>query len=102
MIFIAGQRRETGLYDFASLGSFLGFSSGIILEVFQISGIEHCWRDELKSLDRYFSPFSPKCLRCKVEILSGPRALDALLFLIASFPHLSSTTSNLPQAEHLR
>ena len=61
MILIAGQRRDTGLYDFASLGSFLGFSSGIILEVFQISGIEHCWRDELKSLERYFSPFSPKC-----------------------------------------
>ena len=84
-IFIAGHRSETGLYEVDSCAGFPGFSSGMIVERFHISGIVQVCRDRLKIAVRYFIPKGPMCFRCIVAILSGPSAFDALAFFIASY-----------------
>ena len=53
-------------------------------EVFQMSGMMLEASDRLNILVRYSNPLGPRCLRCRLEILSGPAALDALQALIAS------------------
>ena len=82
---MAGQRRETGQYEVDSSAGFLGFSRGIIVDIFQIAGIVLVAVEILKRSVRYCNPLSPKYLRCRVEILSGPRALEGLAFYIAAF-----------------
>ena len=84
MILMAGHSKDTGRYDLDSVGSLPGFSSGMILEVFHISGIWLNLSDRLKMWVRYSIPAGPMCLRWTVAILSGPIALEALAFLIAS------------------
>ena len=82
-IFIAGQRIETGLYESEMLAGLPGLSNGIITEFFQISGIVLVLTEMLKILVRKAMPFGPRCLRCRLVILSGPAALEALHCLIA-------------------
>ena len=62
-IFIAGQRRETGRYEVDSCAGFPGFSSRIIVECFQMSGIVHICIDRLKIEVRYLIPKGPMCFR---------------------------------------
>ena len=83
-IFMAGQRRETGRYEVDSSAGLFGFSRGIIIDVFQMAGMELVLIERLKIVVRYRRPWSPRCFRCSVEILSGPMALDALAFFMAS------------------
>ncbi len=82
-IFIAGQSRETGLYDLLSPGSLPGFNSGIITEFFQMDGVILVLRVRLNMSVKNFNPLGPRCFRCKFVMLSGPAALEDLLFLIA-------------------
>ena len=84
IILIAGQSRDTGLYELDSCGSFLGFKRGIITEVFQMSGIILEATERLNIFVRYSTPFGPRCFKCRLEMLSGPAALEALQVLIAS------------------
>ena len=93
-ILIAGHRSETGLYEVDSCAGFPGFSNGMIVERFHISGMVQVCRDKLKIVVRYFIPKGPMCFRCIVAILSGPCALDALAFFIASYV-ISSEISKL-------
>ena len=60
-----------------------GFRRGIIMEFFQMSGIMLVDTDRLKILVRYEIPFGPRCFRCRLEMLYGPAALEALHDLIA-------------------
>ena len=83
-VLIAGERSDTGLYDLDSQASFPGFRSGTITDFFQMSGILHCTRVKLKILVRYSVALLPRCLRWRLDIPSGPMALDDLAFLIAS------------------
>ena len=50
-----------------------------MMEVFQMSGVMLVLMERLNIFVRYFIPFSPRCLRCKFEMLSGPAALEALM-----------------------
>ena len=55
-----------------------------MIEDFHIDGMVLVLRDILKMSVRYWSPSGPRCLRWRVEIPSGPKALEAFAFLIAS------------------
>ena len=57
---------------------FFGLRSGTMIEDFHIAGMVLVLRDMLNMSVRYW------CLRWRVEIWSGPSALEALAFLIAS------------------
>ena len=82
-ILIAGHRSDTGRYEVDSSAGLPGFSSGIILDDFQMSGMVLVVSDRLKSEVRYLIPNGPRCLRCIVAMLSGPNARDALACFIA-------------------
>ena len=41
--------------------------------------------DKLNIFVRYSMSYWPRCFRCRVDILSGPRAFEGLDFLIATF-----------------
>ena len=81
---MAGQRRETSLYEFESPGSLPGLGRGTTRDFFQIAGIWLADIDRLKSLVRNINPFGPRCFKCRFDISSGPMALDDLAFLMAS------------------
>ena len=55
-----------------------GFGSGMMVDNFQIDGSCAVFIERLYMCVRYLAPSCPICLRCKFEIRSGPRALDAL------------------------
>lgn len=55
------------------------------MDDFQMSGIVLSFTDKLKIFVRYMIPLFPRFLRWRLDIPSGPIALEALLFLIASF-----------------
>lgn len=59
-----------------------------MVEVFHMAGMELVEMDRLKMLVRYSMPVGPRCLRCRVEIWSGPIALEGLAFFIASMVSL--------------
>ena len=48
-------------------------------------GIELVVIEMLKILVRYLRQLSPRCLRCRLEILSGPAAFEALQAFMAFF-----------------
>ena len=54
------------------------------MEVFQIAGMVLVEVEMLNSSVRYLIPAGPRFLRWREDSPSGPRALDALAFLIAS------------------
>ena len=60
---LAGQRREIGLYDFESAGSFPGFGKGITVASFHISGMVADEIDALKILQRKVIPKGPRCFK---------------------------------------
>lgn len=49
-----------------------------------MSGILACLMEELNRLVRKEMPAGPRCLRCRLDIWSGPEALEAFAFFIAS------------------
>ena len=53
------------------------------MDFFQMSGIVLVDIERLNILVRYEIPFGPKCFRCRLDILSGPAALEALDALMA-------------------
>ena len=55
----------------------------MILEVFQIEGIELSERGSLMILVRISIPRVPRCLICRAVRLSGPAVLDELGLVIA-------------------
>ena len=65
-------------------GWLLFFESVCNLFFFHIWGILLCWCERLKMLVRYSSPSGPRCLRWRLNILSGPIALEDLACFIAS------------------
>lgn len=79
----AGHRREIGLYEAASASFLPGFSKGIMVDFFHMAGMLQLAKEELNIFVRKDKPFAPKFLRCKIEMLSGPRALDALALFMA-------------------
>ena len=83
-ILIPGHRMETGRKDLDSLRSLPGFGRGIIMELFQMVGIWQVSSDRLKICVRYSKLKVPRYFRCKFDMPSGPIALEALDFLIAS------------------
>ena len=54
------------------------------MKIFQMAGMVLVDRDRLNRLVRNSIPLGPRSLRWRVEIISGPRALEGLHFLIAS------------------
>ena len=62
-ILIAGHNSETGRYDDDSCAGFPGFSKGIIVDRFQMSGMVHVFINRLKIAVRYFIPNGPMCFR---------------------------------------
>ena len=89
-------RREIGLYDLPSVGSFPGLGIGAIFEVFQISGMTFLLSDMVYSLARRLIAFLPRCFRCSMDIPSGPE--DVLLgdAFIAFFTSSSVTSVSSP------
>ena len=83
MILMAGHSKDTGRYDLDSVGSLPGFSSGMIFDIFHMSGIWLNLSDRLNMWVRYSMPAGPRCLRWMVAILSGPIVLEALAFLMS-------------------
>ncbi len=67
------------------LAGLLCLRRGIITDFFQMSGMMLVLIEMLKILVRKAMPFGPRCFRCKLDILSGPAALEALDDLIALF-----------------
>ena len=49
-----------------------------------MEGMVLVFREMLNMSIRYCMPFGPRCFRWSVDILSGPRALEALAVFIAS------------------
>ena len=83
-IFTAGHKSETGLYEVESSAGFFGLRSGMMVLIFQMSGMMQVAELMLNRSVRYCRPLGPMCLRCNVDMLSGPSALEALAFLMAS------------------
>ena len=81
---MAGHSNDTGRYEVESSAGLPGFSSGMIVDVFHIAGIELVWIDRLKIFVKYFIPEGPRYFKCRLDILSGSSALDVFAFLIAS------------------
>ena len=81
--FAAGDNSEIGLYDVEMLAGFPGLGKGITLPVFQISGILHDTTIKLNSCAIYSWARLPRCFKCIDAILSGPRAFEFLMSLIA-------------------
>ena len=65
---------EMGRYEDGRAGGLLGLRVGMIWASFQMSGIVLEVHDRLKRSERTFIPFGPRCLRCMLEISSGPVA----------------------------
>ena len=65
------------------LAGLFGFSKGIMIDFFQMSGIVLVLMEMLKIMVKKAMPLGPRCFRCKLDILSGPAALEALHDLIA-------------------
>ncbi len=61
----------------------LGLGIGTILASFQIGGMILELRERLYRSVRYRMARGPRCLRWRMQILSGPRDLLDLLFLMA-------------------
>uniref|UniRef100_A0A8D8QTQ4 Uncharacterized protein n=1 Tax=Cacopsylla melanoneura TaxID=428564 RepID=A0A8D8QTQ4_9HEMI len=85
IILTTGERSEIGRYDFESWGSLPGFNRGMMRAIFQIFGMISVDNDRLNIFVMYSMPFGPRCLSIRVDIPSGPIALDALAFLIANW-----------------
>ena len=58
---------------------------GIIIEFFQMDGMEAVETEMLKILVRNRIPRGPRCLRCRTVRPSGPRAEEFLAAAMASF-----------------
>ena len=79
-IFMAGQRRDIGLYDELSFAGLPGFSKGMIMELFQIAGIWLFFSDRLNVSVKSCIALGPRCFRWIIEIPSGPVALEIFAF----------------------
>ena len=77
-------KREIGLYKEGCFGYLFGLSIGIMLACFQNGGIILCVHARFRMLVNVWMAVGPRCLRCKLEILSGPSALEFLRVFIAS------------------
>ena len=66
------QSNETGLKEEGSVGGFLGFRMGTILPNFQMCGIMLFVMEWLKMSVRTLMACVPRCLRCLLEMPSGP------------------------------
>ena len=84
MILMLGHNSETVLKDVEASDGLFGLRRGMMTEVFQMLGMLPDLTELLKMSVRYCMPVGPMCFRCTVEMPSGPRALEALAFLMAS------------------
>ena len=77
-------KREIGLYEEGCFGSLFGLSIGMMMACFQKGGIVLCVHAWLSISVNVWMAVWPRCLRCKLEILSGPSALEFLRDFIAT------------------
>ena len=78
------QRREIGLYEAGSVGGLFGFKMGTILAVFHMWGMLLCCMEWLKMSVRVLMACGPRCLRCLLDMPSGPVAGEFLVRLMVS------------------
>ena len=84
MILMLGHNTETDLKDVEISDGLFGLRRGMMTEVFQMLGMLPDLTELLKMSVRYCMPVGLMCFRCTVEMPLGPRALEALAFLMAS------------------
>lgn len=80
---MTGESNEIGRYDLDLSAGLFGLSSGIILLTFQMPGKVEVCIHKLKSVVIYLMAMGPKCLIIIGERLSGPKAFELLVLLIA-------------------
>lgn len=83
IVFAMGERSEIGLYDVLSVASLFGFGIGMVMAFFQICGMRFVCIDLLMVFVRNCMAMGPRCLRCIIDMLSGPIAGEFLACLIA-------------------
>ena len=62
------------------MGDLCGLRMGMILAIFQMLGMVLCWMEWLYMSVSVRMAWGPRCLRCVLDMLSGPVELEFFMF----------------------